>query len=70
MFIDDQQGQIITTVVIEGEAVQQLRSKCQLAFQPSIQRSRQQVQERESKQQVRDDLALPVNTDRFSIVAA
>ena len=32
MFIDDQQGQIIITVVIEGATGQHLSSKCQLAF--------------------------------------
>ena len=31
-FIDDQQGQIIITVVVEGAKGQLLRSKCQLAF--------------------------------------
>ena len=31
-FIDDQQGQIIITVVVEGATGQHLRSKCQLAF--------------------------------------
>ena len=32
MFIDDQQGQIIITVVVEGATGQYLRSKCQLAI--------------------------------------
>ena len=32
MFIDDQQDQIIITVVVEGATGQHLRSKCQLAF--------------------------------------
>jgi hypothetical protein len=32
MFIDDQQGQIIITVIVEGATGQYLRSKCQLAF--------------------------------------
>ena len=31
-FIDDQQGQIIITMVVEGATGQHLRSKCQLAF--------------------------------------
>ena len=32
MFIDDQQGQTIITVVVEGATGQHLRSECQLAF--------------------------------------
>ena len=32
VFIDDHQGQIIITVVVEGATGQHLRSKCQLAF--------------------------------------
>ena len=31
-FIDDQQGQVIITVVVEGATGQYLRNKCQLVF--------------------------------------
>ena len=36
MFIDDQQGQIIIIVDVEGATGQHLRSKCQLAFHSQL----------------------------------
>ena len=40
-FIDDQQGQIIITVVVEGVKGQHLRSKCQLTFHSQAFRGRE-----------------------------
>ena len=66
MFIDDLQGQIIITVVVEGATGRHLRSKCQFAFHSRSFRVRDSRRGRESrKQQVRDKVARPVNRSGF-----
>ena len=50
-FIDDLQGQIIITVVIEGATGQCLRSKCQLAFHSRAFRGREQQVGRERERE-------------------
>jgi hypothetical protein len=65
-FKDDQQGQIIITVVVEGATGLHLRSTCQLACHSWAFRVRDsrcgRERERESwKQQVQDKVACPVN---------
>ena len=55
-FIDDQQDQILITMVLEGATGQHLRSKCQLAFQ---------YRAEGRKRGVRDKVARPVNRSGF-----
>jgi hypothetical protein len=67
MFIYNQQGQIIITVVVEGATGQYLRSKCQLLSLFIADHSEVEtagaVESR--KQQVRDKATHPVNRSGF-----